>query len=155
MGSRLLILFSLFFLPSRSCWCRWRRSKASRTLSLASLGKCPPLIILSHTRSATCSSVAASVSNIIVPLSSRLRSSNSECSESVATCGLDQRFPPSSTSSSNLTQRAVSFHSSSSPSCTSSSISEKSGWDSTSLSSTSSPRMNWTRCDGFMAAGNN
>ncbi len=44
------------------------------------------------------------------PLVKQLLSSKSECSERVATWGLDQR-PPFSTSSSNLSQRAASFHS--------------------------------------------
>lgn len=38
-----------------------------------------------------------------VPLRRKERSSKSEWRESVATCGLDQRSPPSSTSSSNFT----------------------------------------------------
>jgi len=38
-----------------------------------------------------------------VPFRSMLRSSKREWSDRVATCGFDQRFPPSSTSSSNLT----------------------------------------------------
>lgn len=120
---------------------------------------------------------SASASKRTAPLSRRLRSSKSECKDRVATCGLDHRLPPSSTSSSNLTQllqstanvddyswysikpqyRAVSFHSVS-PSWLkqSSSISEKSGWDSwvspSSPSACSSPRINWTRCEGGIAA---
>lgn len=39
----------------------------------------------------------------------------SACNERVATCGFDHRLPPSSTSSSNFTHRAVSRHSSTSP----------------------------------------
>jgi len=133
------------------------------------------------------------MSNITILLSNKLRSSKSECKERVATWGLDQRFPPSSTSSSNLihlgsktfcyqsqTKKilgynykyrkniikyyvpvshvyeraniniylAVSFHSTSPPSWTSSSISENSGCDSCVPSSSSSPRMNCTRCAG-------
>lgn len=37
-----------------------------------------------------------------MPFKIKLRSSNRACRESVATCGFDHRFPPSSTSSSNL-----------------------------------------------------
>ncbi len=49
-------------------------------------------------------------SSSTAPLVRQLLSSNSECRDRVATWGLDQR-PPFSTSSSNLSQRAASFHS--------------------------------------------
>uniref|UniRef100_A0A182J676 Uncharacterized protein n=1 Tax=Anopheles atroparvus TaxID=41427 RepID=A0A182J676_ANOAO len=139
----------LFLLPN-SCWCLWRFSSASITFSRASTGSMPELTMFSHASSAICSRLVASMSSITVPFSSRLRSSNSECSESVATCGFDHRLPPSSTSSSNFTQRAVSFQAISSPSFTSSSISEKSGCDSCCppSSPTSPPRMNCTLCAG-------
>ncbi|KAH9517015.1 hypothetical protein DERF_007717 [Dermatophagoides farinae] len=65
-----------------------------------------------------------------VPLSIQLRNSNNECNEIVPTCGLDQRLPPSSTSSSNLIQRAVSRHSISSLFDTNSAISLNNGCDS-------------------------
>lgn len=144
IGSRLTLSFFL----SCWCWCRCRRSNASTTLSRASTGSVPALTIFSHTNSATCSRLVASISSISVPFSNKLLSSNRECRLRVATCGLDQRLPPSSTSSSNLTQRAVSFHSTSSPSLTNSSISENNGWDSWFGSVVSSPNINCTRCAG-------
>ena len=49
-----------------------------------------------------CIIFVASRSSITVPDKMPFLSSNSEWSDSVATCGLDQRSPPSSTSSSNL-----------------------------------------------------
>lgn len=74
----------------------------SRTFSLDSAGNEPLLIILSRTKSAICSRLFASMSNITVPFNSRLLSSKRACNERVATCGLLHLFPPSSTSSSNL-----------------------------------------------------
>ena len=53
----------------------------------------------------------ASKSNSTVPFIMQLRSSKRLCRERVATCGLLHLSPPSSTSSSNLTHLAVSFHS--------------------------------------------
>lgn len=53
----------------------------------------------------------ASKSNSTVPFIIQLRSSKRLCRERVATCGLLHLSPPSSTSSSNLTHLAVSFHS--------------------------------------------
>lgn len=150
MSARERMIGSRVFL-AYSCWWRCRRSRASFTLSLTPTGNVPELTIWSQTKSATTSRLMASMSSMTVPLSSRPRSSKSECSESVATCGLDQRLPPSSTSSSNLIQRAVSFHSISLPSLTSMPISEKSGCDTCEPSSTSSPRMNCTRCAGGVA----
>lgn len=134
------------------CWCLCLFNKASRTLSRLSNAKLLLLIILSNAKSAICSMELASISKITVPFNIRLRNSNRECNESVATCGFDQRFPPSSTSSSNLIHLAVSFHSISSPSVTSSSISENSGWLPCFSSSISSPRINWTRCEGGVPA---
>lgn len=58
--------------------------------------------MLSNIKSVICSKECASVSNITVPFKTRLRNSNSECNDNVATCGLDHRLPPSSTSSSNF-----------------------------------------------------
>lgn len=69
------------------------------TFSRMSLRK---LVICSKDKSTTCSIVDASMSRRTVPLSRKLRSSNNACKLSVATCGLDHLFPPSSTSSSNL-----------------------------------------------------
>ena len=60
---------------------------------------------------AICPRSVASKSSSTVPLLMQLRSSNRLCSERLATCGLLHLLPPSSTSSSNLTHRAVSFHS--------------------------------------------
>lgn len=153
IGNRPMFVSRDFF-DSFSCWCRCRRSKASFTFSLTSLASKPLFVIFSVTRSATVSRLLASMSSMTVPVNSRFRSSNKEWSDNVATCGLLQRSPPSSTSSSNFTQRAVSFHSISSPSRTNSSISENSGCDSwggwwlPSPPFTSSPRMNWTRWAG-------
>lgn len=72
------------------------------TLSLTLMESTLLLTILSRTRSVICSKPLASMSSITVPFSSRLLSSKSECSDRVATWGLLQRLPPSSTSSSNL-----------------------------------------------------
>lgn len=72
------------------------------TLSFISEVRDPALTILSKMRSAICSRDVASMSNMTVPFNKRLRSSNKEWSESVATWGFDHLFPPSSTSSSNL-----------------------------------------------------
>lgn len=152
IGSRDTLSFFLSRSRSPSCWCRCRRSRVSRTFSLQSAGKVPALTILSHTKSAICSKLVASMSSITDPFSSKDRNSNRECRERVATCGFDHRLPFSSTSSSNFTHRAVSFHSRSSPSPTSSSISEKSGCDSWVPSSTSSPRINCTRWAGGVTA---
>lgn len=147
----LMLLLSRFLY---SCWCRWRLNSSVRTLSLCSRGRAPAFIILSHTKSATCSKFAASIPNMIVPAEdNKWRSSRRLCNDKVPTWGFDHRFPPSSTSSSNFIHRAVSFHSDSSPAPTSSSISEKSGCDSRALlSSISSPSMNWTRCDGLITS---
>lgn len=127
-----------------SYWCLCLLSSASFTFSLQSYAKAPSTTMWSKTLSATCSNECASMSKITDPFRIKLRSSNSEWSDNVATCGLDHLLPPSSTSSSNFIHRAVSFHSSSSPSLTSSSISENNGCDSSVASSMSSPRINWT-----------
>lgn len=67
-------------------------------------------------------------SNRTTPVSrQRLRLSN-EWKDSEATCGLPQRSEPSSTSSSYLIQRAVSFHSHSSPLPTNSSNCTNTSW---------------------------
>lgn len=137
-----------------SCWWRCRCSKASLTLIFDSNASSPLFVMFSVTKSAICSRLEASMSSITVPVKRRFLSSKRECSDRVATWGFDQRFPPSSTSSSNFTQRAVSFHSISSPSLTSSSISENNGCDSRggwlipSSPFVSSPRINCTRCAG-------
>lgn len=90
MSGRRLMLFFL----ACSCWCRCLRSSASRTFSRESIGRLPALTIFSQTRSATWSSVAASISSMIVPLRMRLRNSKRECRDRVATWGFDHRFPP-------------------------------------------------------------
>lgn len=131
-----------------SCWCLCLLNKASLTFSLQSYPMPPSATILSSTLSATCSKQFASISSMTDPLSIKLRSSKREWSDNVATWGFDHRFPPSSTSSSNFIHLAVSFHSSSSPSLTSSSISENRGCDSSVESSTSSPSINCTLCAG-------
>lgn len=78
--------------------------RTNRTLSLKWLGKWPEFSIESIARSAICPNVKASASNKTAPFKIKLRNSNSEWSDKVATWGFDQRLPPSSTSSSNLTQ---------------------------------------------------
>lgn len=72
------------------------------TFSRNSTESTPLLIMLSRTRSAICSKLAASISSMTVPFKRRLLNSKSECSDSVATWGLLHLLPPSSTSSSNL-----------------------------------------------------
>ncbi|KAH9390274.1 hypothetical protein TYRP_007833 [Tyrophagus putrescentiae] len=86
----------------RSCWCRWRRRRASFTRALTSAVSCPLPTIVSRMRSAIWSRLLASMSRMTVPLRRQLRSSKRECRETVPTCGFDHRLPPSSTSSSNL-----------------------------------------------------
>lgn len=157
IGKRPMFDSARDFFDSFSCWCRCRRSKASLTFSFTSASRRPLFVMFSVMRSATVSRLLASMSSMTDPVNSKFLSSNNEWSDNVATWGFDHRSPPSSTSSSNFTHRAVSFHSISSPSRTNSSISENSGWDSCggwwfpSPLFTSSPNMNWTRCAGGVA----
>lgn len=81
-----------------------------RTLSLISKFMTDELSMLSNIKSVTSSKECASVSSITVPLRMKLRSSNKACRDSVATCGLDHRFPPSSTSSSNFIHLKKKIH---------------------------------------------
>ena len=84
-------------------WCLCFLRMASLTKVLFSKGSWLELTMVSRARSQMSSRLPADMSRQMVPLSSMLRSSNKEWRESVATWGLDQRLPPSSTSSSNLT----------------------------------------------------
>ena len=68
------------------------------------------LIIVSRKLSQMSSNVFAGMSRQMVPFSSILLSSKSECNDRVATYGFDQRLPPSSTSSSNLTHLGLKWH---------------------------------------------
>lgn len=147
MSANERIIGNLVFLLY-SCWWRWRLSKASLTLSRDSAGKALALTMCSQAKSAIKSKLLASMSSITEPFNSRLLNSNNECNDKVATCGFDQRLPPSSTSSSNLIHLAVSFHSISSPSLTKVKYSEKRGCETWVSSSASSPKMNCTRWAG-------
>lgn len=140
MGNFVFLLYS--------CWWRWRLSRASLTLSLESAGNVWAFTIFSHTKSAISSKLLASMSSITEPFNSSVLSSNRECRDNVATWGFDHLLPPSSTSSSNFIQRAVSFHSISSPSFTNVKYSENNGCETCVPSSASSPKMNCTRWAG-------
>ena len=73
------------------------------TWSFLSLARAPQLIMLSRVMSAISSKLLAAMSRLTVPFKRRERSSKREWRERVATWGLLQRLPPSSTSSSNFT----------------------------------------------------
>ena len=166
------------FVEECSNWWRFFFKMASLMTDLMSFGNKLLFTHWSKIKSAMSSKLDASISSKMVPLVNKFLNSNNECKDNVATWGFDQRFPPSSTSSSNFTHLkcrkssktfsssslkprkswlyatdlAVSRHSIS-PFwwVTSCSISQKTGWGSCPKPTFSGPRRNWTRRAGGVA----
>ena len=105
------VLTSLFTLFIPSNWCRCFFIMTDFTFSTFSAVNTPLFNMFSNKTSRIWFRFSASSSRKTVPFKIKLLSSMSECMDKLDTWGLLHLLEPSSTSSSNLTHLAVSFHS--------------------------------------------